>query len=155
MDNGVDDTNVCPSTMRPREEITSLEEERLLRHMTRGKQGHDKAILSKQLKGEAAFAGPEKQFHIYLEGLPAEPGKPLIVVFAGKQVYHSGNANGPITADFKTNIPEGKGSLVEVELKIGTLNFNNQMELDLAGGCNLKLTRTASGLEKKQQVQPF
>ena len=51
------------------------------------------------------------------------PGQPVVLVFEGRQVYHSGNLNGNVQENFKVDLPPitaQSTSELNIQLKIGT-----------------------------------
>ncbi len=113
------DTDVCPSLgLKEKEEVENAEEDRLLRAMSRGLGNRAKDVL------KANADNAQTDFSLYLEGFPAQQGKPFIVVFDGKQVYHSGNLNGNVKTTFKVGLPPLTAQSspdVKIELKIGVM----------------------------------
>ncbi|KAL6051428.1 hypothetical protein QOT17_019197 [Balamuthia mandrillaris] len=97
----------------------------------------------------------DDRFRIYLENMPAEPNKPLIVHFNDKQVYHSGQSRGPINTHFAAHMVGDGRTTQRLRLQIGVKAFDNVLDLDATEGCNLKLAFTERGLLTKQQVQAF
>eukprot|EP00005_Dracoamoeba_jomungandri_P005136 CAMPEP_0174261174 /NCGR_PEP_ID=MMETSP0439-20130205/11276_1 /TAXON_ID=0 /ORGANISM="Stereomyxa ramosa, Strain Chinc5" /LENGTH=125 /DNA_ID=CAMNT_0015345607 /DNA_START=33 /DNA_END=410 /DNA_ORIENTATION=+ len=123
------------------------EEARIMRHFNR-------SLNTAQGATPSSSGAAERKFTVTLEGLPAQTNAPVSVVLAGKQVYHSGNQNGAVSAKFSSVIP-GQDSMIDLQLKIASMGFDNVMQIDLKDGWNLLLKATPQGLEKKQQSKPF
>jgi len=139
------DTNVCPSlNLKEKDDAQSQEEERILRHMG---------------KLPPATAGPTNdKLGLWLEGFPAVPGKPVVVVLEGKQVYHSGNLNGTVRETFKADlhpISAQPSSELSLQLKIGVKDFDNILKVDVKDGHYLKLVFTEQGLSINQRMKPY
>jgi len=144
-----DDTKVCPSLgLKDQEAVPQQEEDRILKHMTK-----------KVPAGETAPGlAPDAKFGFWLEGFPAQAGKPVVVVLEGRQVYHSGNLNGEVKETFKVDLPPitaQSSPEMSVQLKIGLKDFDNTIKVDLKDGRNLKLVFTDKGLQMQQRSVPF
>ncbi|ELR21980.1 uncharacterized protein ACA1_325520 [Acanthamoeba castellanii str. Neff] len=141
-----DDTKVCPAlNLKESDPAENQEEDRIMRHAFKKVPPSDRP-------------GTDNKFGFWLEGFPAVPGQPVVLVFEGRQVYHSGNLNGDVQENFKVDLPPitaQSTSELNIQLKIGTKNFDNTLKVDVKDGRNLKLVFTDKGLSIQQRSQAF
>jgi hypothetical protein len=75
------------------------------------------------------------------------PGQPVVLVFEGKQVYHSGNLNGNVQEHFKVDMPPitaQSTSELNIELRIGVKVQDALVRAPPLAGCSSPLADTTA-----------
>jgi len=133
---------------RDHEEAMRLEQERLSRTIA-NKHGMD---ITKE---EHVPGKPNTKFYVYLEGIPSEPGSPVVVLINNKEFYNSGDLNGDVNTTIVVDEEGFFNNVPTVTLKIPTFGFESAKPYKLQDGFHLKFLAGPKGLQIKQQNQPF
>jgi hypothetical protein len=126
-------------------------------HNLSAEQGRLNRHVAKNMATATSRPSPslDEPFHITLEGLPATPSTPVGLHVGGKQVYHSGQANGDVKTSVSIPVADLGAATLDVRLVIEAMGFDHTFHINRGDGHYLKLVGTDQGLQKKQQNKPW